>query len=144
MARPRVSDEQRSTPIMISLPRRLQDALRLLVQEAAARGQSTSVSGLIRELIEARLAAAPAGPAMAPSIPDHVWRDALTVSDPPVSDSSQSVLEQMQELLQKSPPRPPSQMTREEREEHMRRMDPEGYRKMREAYEASLSATGDD
>jgi hypothetical protein len=36
----------------------------------------------------------------------------------------------------------PSQLTREEREEHMRRMDPEGYRKMREAYEAAL-AEGD-
>lgn len=149
MARPRVSDDLRSLPVMISLPKKHQDALRAMVHDAAGRGIQTSVSGLIRELVEARMAAGPdlaLAPALtrAPAQPD-TWPADLWPPEPlPPAEPQISAADQMRQLLAASPPKPPSQMSREEREEHMRRMDPEGYRKMREAYEASLAATSND
>jgi len=139
MARPRVSDDLRSLPVMISLPKKHQDALRAMVYDAAGRGIQTSVSGLIREMVEARMAAEASAPE-AVSLADAWPPDPLLAPLKP----EVSAADQMRQLLAASPPKPPSQMSREEREEHMRRMDPEGYRKMREAYEVSLSATGDD
>jgi hypothetical protein len=128
---------------MISLPKKHQDALRAMVHDAAGRGIQTSVSGLIRELVEARMAAGPALTSV-PALPD-TWPADLWPPEPlPPAEPQVSAADQMRQLLAASPPKPPSQMSREEREEHMRRMDPEGYRKMREAYEVSLSATGDD
>jgi len=139
MARPRVSDDLRALPVMISLPKKHQDALRAMVHDAAGRGIQTSVSGLIREMVEARMAAETSA-TEAVSLADAWPPDPLLAPLKP----EVNVVDQMRQLLAASPPKPPSQMSREEREEHMRRMDPEGYRKMREAYEVSLSATGDD
>lgn len=132
MARQRVAEADRSTPFMISMPRRLQEALKDLARASAVRGGPDTVSGVIRELVEARIAET--GCEVSPSV--------FVVQDPPAPAGPRAA-EALRALAAAQPPmKTPSQLTREEREEHMRRMDPEGYRKMREAYEAAL-AEGD-
>lgn len=132
MARPRVPEADRSTPFMISLPRRLQEALKHLARNSALRGGPDTVSGIIRELVEARIAET--GDDVAPAV--FAVPEFQGGSGPRAPEALRSLAASAPAM------KTPSQLTREEREEHMRRMDPEGYRKMREAYEAAL-AEGD-
>jgi hypothetical protein len=138
MARPRIPDEDRSMPVMISLPKRHQEALKRMARESAARGGPMTVSGLIREMVEAHMDSTNPPQALVPLSPDLTSQPADLVPEPDAWAPAQTVADQMRQLLAASPPKPPSQMTREEREERMRQMDPEGYRKMREAYEEEV------
>lgn len=138
MARPRIPDEDRSMPVMISLPKRHQEALKRMARESAARGGPMTVSGLIREMVEAHMDSTSPPQALMPLSTGPIPQPADPVSEPDAWAPAQSAADQIRELLVAAPPKPPSQMTREEREERMRQMDPEGWRKMREAYEEEV------
>ena len=57
MSRREVSEEERAIPVMISMPTHLHRELKTFLAREVVAGRGTTVSGLIRDLVEARLRA---------------------------------------------------------------------------------------
>ena len=140
MGRPRVNEADRVTGMMISLPRPIQEALRRHVEDEVRAGRSASISGIARSLFSWYLGL---NPHQAP--PVSVLGE---VAAPPRAAAPRAAdLVQAVEPLSPEPSlaetlasaRKPSQMSREERIEHMRVHDPEMYAEHLKAEAASAA-----
>lgn len=130
MGRPRVSEDARVTGMMISMPRPIQEALRRHVEAEVQAGRSASISGIARNLFTWYLGLNPnqsppvsvTGEVAAPPRAAAPTRIAAPVQAG-VQDPDEGLT--IAETLAKA--RKPSQMSREERIERMRKLDPEMY-----------------